>query len=29
LPAFTERTIASESRVCTPITWISGRTALM
>ncbi len=29
LPALTERAIASESRVCTPITLISGRTALM
>ncbi len=29
LPLLTERTIASESVVCTPITWISGRTALM
>ena len=28
-PAFTERTMASESLVCTPITLISGRTALM
>ncbi|MDT4818725.1 hypothetical protein FQZ97_518250 [compost metagenome] len=29
LPASTERFIASESTVCTPITLISGRTALM
>ena len=28
-PARTERSIASESAVCTPITLISGRTALM
>ncbi|MNV93237.1 hypothetical protein D3C71_1879030 [compost metagenome] len=28
LPASTERFIASESKVCTPITLISGRTAL-
>jgi hypothetical protein len=29
LPAFTERIMASESCICTPITLISGRTALM
>ena len=29
LPAFTDRAIASESDVCTPMTLISGRTALM
>ena len=27
-PARTERSIASESFICTPMTWISGRTAL-
>ncbi len=29
LPARTERSMASESRICTPITRTSGRTALM
>ena len=27
-PAFTERTMASESLICTPMTFTSGRTAL-
>ena len=29
VPAFTDCSIASESVVCTPITFTSGRTALM
>ncbi len=29
LPARTERSIASESFICTPMTFTSGRTALM